>query len=156
MRIAIIGGGLSGLACAWGLRDQHDIVLFEAADWLGGHTHTVDVELAGQNYAVDTGFIVFNDATYPNFIRLLDQLGLQGQATNMSFSVATGGREYASHDLPALFADAKNLFSPRHWAMLKDILRFNREAPGLKDSDDTRTLAEYLKDESYSKAFSQD
>ncbi|RZO82703.1 MAG: FAD-dependent oxidoreductase [Oceanococcus sp.] len=158
MRIAIIGGGIAGLATAYGLDAHHDVVLFEAADWLGGHTHTVDVPLtlasgATRNYAVDTGFIVFNDATYPHFIRLLDQLGLQGQATDMSFSVANGSLEYASHSLDGLFAQRRRLLSVAHLKMLREILRFNRQARQLVGRDDPRTLAEFLAGEGYSDTF---
>ncbi len=154
MRIAIIGGGIAGLAAAYGLDQQHEAVLFEAADWLGGHTHTVDVALdGGRAYAVDTGFIVFNDATYPHFIRLLAQLGLSGQATDMCFSVANGGLEYASHSLDGLFAQRRRAISPRHLGMLGEIVRFNRQVRGLIGSNDPRTLGEYLKGEGYSETF---
>ena len=96
MKIAIVGSGIAGLTCAYLLQRQHQITLFEASDWVGGHTHTVDVEVQGQSFAIDTGFIVFNDWTYPNFIRLLDQLGVASQPTEMSFSVhdPTSGSEY--------------------------------------------------------------
>lgn len=158
MRIAIIGGGISGLASAWGLHRQHDTVLFEASDWLGGHTHTIDVpwpqaDNKPQHYAVDTGFIVFNDNTYPHFIRLLAQLGLQGQATDMSFSVANGGLEYASHSLDGLFAQRARLASPQYWNMIRQILRFNRLARQLIGSNDERTLAQFLQDEGFSAHF---
>ncbi len=158
MRIAIIGGGISGLAAAWGLHQQHDTVIFEAADWLGGHTHTIDVdwpETRGRqtSYAVDTGFIVFNDNTYPHFIRLLDQLGLTGQATDMSFSVAHAELEYASHSLDGLFAQRRRLLSPRHWNMIRQILRFNRLARALVGQNDQRSLAEFLESEGFSADF---
>ena len=160
MRIGIIGGGISGLAAAYGLDKQHDVVLFEAADWLGGHTHTVDVSLdgtdqnpSGQDFAVDTGFIVFNDNTYPHFIRLLAQLGLSGLATDMSFSVANQGLEYASHSFSGLFAQRMRALSPQHWNMLREILRFNKHALKLIGSDDPRTLSEYLAGEGYSQNF---
>ena len=154
MRIAIIGGGIAGLAAAHGLDRQHELVLFEAARWLGGHTHTVDVALDdGRAYAVDTGFIVFNDATYPHFIRLLEQLGLNGQATDMSFSVANAGLEYASHSVNGLFAQRQRVLSPRHLGMLGEILRFNRQVRELIGTADERTLGEYLSTEGYSNTF---
>jgi predicted NAD/FAD-binding protein len=87
MKIAIIGSGISGLTCAHLLDRRHDVTVFEASDWIGGHSHTVDVDVQGERHAIDTGFIVFNDWTYPNFIRLLDQLGVASQPTEMSFSV---------------------------------------------------------------------
>lgn len=155
MRIAIIGGGISGLAAAWGLHGRHETVLFEAADYLGGHTHTIDVEMGGAHYPIDTGFIVFNDATYPHFIRLLSQLDIRGQVTDMSFSVAGNGLEYASHSLGGLFAQRRRILSPQHWRMLAEIIRFNREAPRIIDSADDRTLLQYLQEEAYTAHFIQ-
>lgn len=132
MKIAIIGTGISGLTSAYLLSRQHEVSVFEAASWIGGHTHTVDVALEGRHYAVDTGFIVFNEWTYPNFIKLLDQLGVGFKPTEMSFSVRdpTSGLEYNGHSLNSLFAQRSNLFSPPFWGMLRDILRFNRECLG--------------------------
>lgn len=130
MKIAIIGSGISGLACAYLLARRHDVTVFEAESWIGGHTHTVPVEFDGRHYQIDTGFIVFNDWTYPNFIRLLDQLGVAYKPTEMSFSVCdpASGTEYNGHNLNTLFAQRRNLFSPAFWGMLQDLLRFNREA----------------------------
>ncbi|KAB0498586.1 NAD(P)/FAD-dependent oxidoreductase [Pseudomonas vancouverensis] len=130
MKIAIIGSGISGLTSAYLLNRAHEISLFEASDWIGGHTHTVDVTVEGQRYAVDTGFIVFNDWTYPNFMRLLSQLGVRYKATEMSFSVndPDSGLEYNGNSLNSLFAQRSNLLSPGFWGMLRDILRFNKEA----------------------------
>lgn len=132
MKIAIIGTGISGLTSAYLLSRQHEISVFEAASWIGGHTHTVDVALEGRHYAVDTGFIVFNEWTYPNFIKLLGQLGVGFKPTEMSFSVRdpASGLEYNGHSLNSLFAQRSNLFSPPFWGMLRDILRFNRECLG--------------------------
>ncbi len=155
MRIAVIGGGIAGLSSAWGLHERHELVLFEAADWLGGHTHTVTVQHARREYAIDTGFIVFNDATYPHFIRLLKALNLAGQATDMSFSVSDGAVEYASHSLRGLFAQPRNLVSPHHLKMLGEILRFNQNSRALIGSNDSRTLAEYLTEQGYSATFRQ-
>ncbi|MBU1284454.1 MAG: FAD-dependent oxidoreductase [Gammaproteobacteria bacterium] len=160
MKIAIIGSGIAGLTSAYLLNRNHDITVFEAGDWIGGHTHTVDVQVAGQGYAVDTGFIVFNDWTYPNFIRLLSQLGVGFKATEMSFSVndPVSGVEYNGHSLNSLFAQRRNLLSPKFWGMVRDILRFNREA--LNDLNQQRiasdmTLGDYLKANGYSERFIQ-
>ena len=158
MNIAIIGSGIAGLTCAYLLNRQHQITVFESSDWVGGHTHTVDVEVAGQQYAIDTGFIVFNDWTYPNFIRLLDQLGVASQPAEMSFSVhdPLSGCEYNGNNLNSLFAQRRNLFSPRFIGMLRDILRFNREA--LFDLEQQRlaadtTLGDYLRQRGYGQRF---
>jgi len=160
MKIAIIGSGIAGLTSAYLLNRSHDITVFEAGDWIGGHTHTVDVQVAGLRYAVDTGFIVFNDWTYPNFIRLLSQLGVGFKATEMSFSVSdpVSGVEYNGHSLNSLFAQRSNLVSPKFWGMVRDILRFNREA--LNDLNQQRiasdmTLGDYLKANGYSERFTQ-
>ncbi|HUE93195.1 NAD(P)/FAD-dependent oxidoreductase [Pseudomonas sp.] len=160
MKIAIIGSGIAGLTSAYLLNRSHDIRVFEAGDWIGGHTHTVDVQVAGQRYAVDTGFIVFNDWTYPNFIRLLGKLGVGFKATEMSFSVSDplSGVEYNGHSLNSLFAQRRNLLSPKFWGMVRDILRFNREA--LNDLNQQRiastmTLGDYLKANGYSERFIQ-
>lgn len=160
MKIAIIGSGIAGLTSAYLLNRRHDITVFEASDWIGGHTHTVDVEVKGQRYAVDTGFIVFNDWTYPNFIRLLSQLGVGFKDTEMSFSVSDplSGVEYNGHNLNTLFAQRSNLVSPKFIGMVRDILRFNREA--LNDLNNQRidadmTLGDYLKANGYSERFIQ-
>jgi predicted NAD/FAD-binding protein len=160
MKIAIIGSGIAGLTSAYLLNRRHDIRVFEASDWIGGHTHTVDVQVDGQSYALDTGFIVFNDWTYPNFIRLLSQLGVGFKATEMSFSVSDplSGVEYNGHNLNSLFAQRRNLISPKFWGMVRDILRFNREA--LDDLNQQRiastmTLGDYLKANGYSERFTQ-
>ncbi|WP_454863971.1 NAD(P)/FAD-dependent oxidoreductase [Pseudomonas hormoni] len=158
MNIAIIGSGISGLTCAYLLNRSHAITLFEAGDRVGGHTHTVDVKVDGKEYAVDTGFIVFNDRTYPNFIRLLGQIGVGFKATEMSFSVTDpdSGLEYNGNNLNSLFAQRRNLLSPRFWGMLRDILRFNKRAQS--DLSEGRiaadtTLDEYLKAGGYGEQF---
>lgn len=158
MRIAIVGSGIAGLTCAYLLNRHHDIQVFEASNWIGGHTHTVDVEVNGRPYAIDTGFIVFNDWTYPNFIRLLSELGVPFKPTEMSFSVSdpVTGTEYNGHDLNTLFAQRSNLVSPAFWGMVRDILRFNRNA--LNDLDQGRiaadmTLGDYLTQNGYGRRF---
>jgi predicted NAD/FAD-binding protein len=129
VNIAIVGSGISGLTSAWLLNRVHDITVFEADDWIGGHTHTVNVSVNGKRYAIDTGFIVFNDWTYPNFIKLLGQLGVAFKPTEMSFSVCDPdtGTEYNGNNLNSLFAQRSNLLSPGFWGMLRDILRFNKQ-----------------------------
>lgn len=158
MNIAIIGSGISGLTSAYLLNRNHEITLFEAGDRVGGHTHTVDVTVNEQRYAVDTGFIVFNDWTYPNFIRLLGQIGVGFKPTQMSFSVTDpdSGVEYNGNTLNSLFAQRRNLLSPGFWGMLRDILRFNKHArldlaEGRIAAD--TTLDEYLKTNGYGERF---
>ncbi|MBN3963705.1 FAD-dependent oxidoreductase [Pseudomonas gregormendelii] len=158
MKIAIIGSGISGLTSAHLLNRSHEITLFEASDWIGGHTHTVDVTVDGRNYAVDTGFIVFNDWTYPNFIRLLGLLGVRFKPTTMSFSVTDpdSGLEYNGNNFNSLFAQRRNLLSPGFWGMLRDIVRFNKQA--LRDLEEQRisadtTLDQYLKAGKYGERF---
>ncbi len=155
MNIAIIGTGISGLTAAWHLHREHRLTIFEANDYIGGHTNTVEAEFWGKTYAVDTGFIVYNDWTYPNFIQLLDQLGVASQRTLMSFSVRCErtGLEYNGQDLNTLFAQRFNLFRPSFHRMLRDILRFNREAPALLEGDGEISLNDYLREQRYSREF---
>lgn len=141
---------------AYRLSKDHDITVFESDNRIGGHTHTVEVSAGGHNWAVDTGFIVFNDATYPNFIALLDELGVESQASDMSFSVSKreNGLEYNGASLNALFAQRSNLLKPSFYRMLMDILRFNRDAPALLDNPaGDITLGEYLDANRYSREF---
>ena len=154
-KIAVVGSGISGLTSAYLLSRDHQVTVYEASDYLGGHTHTHVIELEGRQLNVDTGFIVYNDRTYPNFISLLDQLGCTGLATEMSFSVNRPGLEYNGHSINTLFAQRRNLVNPRFLGMLLDILRFNRNAPAIGIEDD-RSLGEYLSDEHYGAAFQQD
>ncbi len=161
MRIALIGTGISGLTAAWLLSRRHEVTVFEAEPRIGGHTATVDVTVAGQHFAIDTGFIVFNDRTYPNFIRLLGELGVASQATEMSFSVSNdlSGLEYAGSNLNTLFAQRRNLLRPRFWAMVRDILRFNRSAVSDLEQGripDGMTLGEYLDEGGYCAQFRDD
>ncbi|MCF5023183.1 NAD(P)/FAD-dependent oxidoreductase [Pseudomonas lurida] len=158
MKIAIIGSGIAGLTSAYLLSRRHDITLFEAGDRIGGHTHTVNVTVEGKSYAVDTGFIVFNDWTYPHFIRLLGQIGVKFKPTEMSFSVCDENTrfEYNGNNLNSLFAQRRNILSPGFWGMLRDILRFNRQAP--LDLQEQRisaemTLGDYLEAGGYGPRF---
>lgn len=156
MKIAVVGTGISSMVCARVLATRHEVTVYEAADYVGGHTNTIDVPLDGRTWPVDTGFIVFNDWTYPNFIRLLEILGVPSRASDMSFSVRSraSGLEYNGTSLNTLFAQRSNLFRPSFHRMIRDILRFNREAPRLLESDDDGvTLGEYLDAGRYSRAF---
>lgn len=156
MRIAIIGSGISGLACAWRLGHEHEVVLFEANAYLGGHTHTHDIELEGGHYRVDTGFIVHNPRHYPLLHQVFDELGVASQPTTMSFSVrnAASGLEYNATTLDTLFCQRRNLVSPRFLGMVKDLLRFYKEAPAVLDgAEPGPTLGEYLAQHRYGAAF---
>ena len=158
MRIAIVGSGIAGLTAAYLLNKKYDITLFEAESRLGGHTATVDVEENGRELAIDTGFIVFNDWTYPNFIKLMEQIGVSSQPTDMGFSVCSDSDsfEYAGNNLNSLFAQRSSLFSAGHWRMLRDIVRFNRAAvQDWRDGklDDNLSLGDYLASNGYSEEF---
>jgi predicted NAD/FAD-binding protein len=159
MKIAIIGTGIAGNVIAHHLHREHDITLFEANRHVGGHTHTHEVTSNGRTYAVDTGFIVYNDWTYPNFIALLEELGVESQAADMSFAVKSevSGLEYCGSSLNRLFAQRRNLIRPAFYRMLRDIIRFNREAPRLLQADSpSKTLGDYLAAEGYSRNFVDD
>jgi len=156
MKIAIIGSGISGLTAAYYLHKNHPITVFEAQDKVGGHTETHSIELAGKTWQVDTGFIVFNDRTYPNFIRLMDELGVKWQDSKMSFSVKCerSGLAYKGGDLNGLFAQRRNLIRPSFLKMIADILRFNQESPQwLESGDNETTLGDYLSERKFSDAF---
>jgi predicted NAD/FAD-binding protein len=156
LRIAIVGTGISGLTAAHYLRRRHEVVMFEGSDYVGGHTHTVDVEFRGEQATIDTGFIVFNDWTYPNFIRLLTELGVRWQDTDMSFSVRCdrSGWEYNGGSLSGLFVQKRNFFRPAFWWMIRDILRFNRDSPRiLAETDNSETVGDYLKRMGYGASF---
>jgi len=156
MKIAIVGSGIAGNVAAYRLHRDHDIAVFEASDHVGGHTHTHLVEQDGRQVAVDTGFIVFNDWTYPHFVALLDELGVESQESAMSFSVkcAASGLEYNGTTLNSLFAQRRNLVRPSFWRMIQDILRFNREAPALLATDAQEiSLGDYLSEHRFSREF---
>ena len=156
MRIAVVGAGVSGLVCAHMLRGEHEVTLFEANDYAGGHTHTVRVDTADETHHVDTGFIVHNDRNYPRFVRLLESVGVATQPAPMSFSVSDGrgGLEYNGASANGLFANRANLVSPRFHRMILDLLRFNREAPALIGLNGSGpTLGEFLDEGGYSRAF---
>ena len=129
-RIAVIGAGISGLAAAYLLSSRHDVALYEAGSYLGGHSNTVDVEVDGQTHPVDTGFLVYNERTYPNLVRLFAELGVRAHRSEMSFSVSLdhGRTEWAGTSLDSVFAQRQHLVSPRFLGMLRDIVRFNRDA----------------------------
>jgi len=156
MKVAVVGTGIAGNVAAYYLNRSHDITVYEAGAWVGGHTNTIDVDTADGPLPVDTGFIVFNDRTYPNFIRLLEELGVDSQDSEMSFSVRKNrpSLEYNGSNLNGLFAQRRNLLRPSFLRMIRDILRFNREATLLlADGDRETTLGEYLRREGYSDEF---
>lgn len=163
MKIAIIGSGISGLTAAYYLHKNHDISLFEADERVGGHTATVDVEVQGKAFSIDTGFIVFNDWTYPRFIELMDEIGVVSRQSDMSFSVSCErtGLEFAGVDgrmnlINGLFAQRRNLFSPTYINLLLDIVRFNKIAVADVENENVEhsiTLRDYVKKYRLSQAF---
>ena len=156
MRIAIIGTGISGMVTAYLLSDSHDIAVFEKNEYIGGHTHTIDVSIGGRRYAVDTGFIVFNEVTYPNFLKLLTRLGVEYQPSTMTFSVKSerDGIEYGAHDLNSIFAQRKNLLAPSFYRMIWDIFRFRREFGRLLEEERREEgLVTFLRSRGYSRRF---
>ena len=159
MKIAIVGGGISGLYAAHYLSKQHHVTLYEAHDTLGGHTDTHSITIKERNYKIDTGFIVFNEHNYHYFCRFLNDLGVASQTSIMTFSVADAlsGIEYNATTLDKLFCQRRNLFRPKFYRMVRDILRFYREAPALlNSSDDELTLGDYLDQQHYSQTFIDD
>jgi predicted NAD/FAD-binding protein len=158
LKIAVVGSGVSGLSAAWLLSRAHDVTLIEQHERPGGHSNTVDVQGIGGEIAVDTGFIVYNEPAYPNLTALFGHLGVATKATEMTFAVslADGALEYAGNDLFTLFAQKKNLFSPRFWSMLFDIRRFYAEAPGHLAQMEGITLGDYLDAHKYGAAFRED
>lgn len=158
MKIAIVGTGIAGNTAAYKLHREHDVTVFEAAAYVGGHTNTVDVYENGRRIPIDTGFIVFNDRTYPNFIELLDEIGQPSQPSEMTFSVQSisAGLEYNGASLNALFAQRRNLLRPSFYRMIRDILRFNEAALLAVDNvSESQTLGEYLIDNAYGREFTQ-
>ncbi|MCG6917191.1 MAG: FAD-dependent oxidoreductase [Deltaproteobacteria bacterium] len=156
MKIAVIGAGISGMVTAYLLCQDHDITVFEANDYIGGHTNTIDVGFNGANYRVDTGFIVFNKENYPNFVKLMERLSVTYQPSNMSFSVQCEltGLEYCPSTLNSLFAQKRNLFRPSFYRMLFEVFRFRREAQEiLRSKDYETTLGAYLGQRKYSQIF---
>lgn len=156
MRVAVVGSGIAGLSAAWLLSRQHEVVLFEAESRLGGHTHTHEVEQAGKHYRVDTGFIVHNAHNYPLLTRMFDELGVASQDTTMSFGaqVEATGLEYNATHLDALFCQRRNLLSPSFIRMVREILRFYREAGALlRDPGPGPSLGDYLEQNRYSALF---
>ena len=156
MKIAIIGSGISGLTTAYLLHKDHDITVFEANDYIGGHTHTHEISQNNKMWRVDSGFIVYNEKTYPNFIKLLKELKVKVQKTTMGFSVKAPSQnlEYSGGSLNTVFAQRLNLFKPAFLIMLKDILRFNRlAAKELSKVDETTTILSFLEKHKFSKPF---
>jgi uncharacterized protein len=170
MRVAVIGSGIAGISCAWLLTRHTDgarqVTLFEQNDYLGGHTNTIDVTLDGVSHPVDTGFLVYNDWTYPNLIAMFKHIGIDSAPSDMSFGIklldaaGRGRLEWCgSNDIRTVFAQPSNLFRPAFLGMLKDLLRFNREVTALADSsqgDATKlpgTLGQYLNSNGYGMAF---
>ncbi len=157
-RIAVIGAGVSGLTAAWLLSEQHDVQIFEAGSYAGGHTNTEKVEAGGRVWPVNTGFIVYNDWTYPNFIKLMDRLGVKSEVSSMSFSVDchASGLQYNGTSLNTLFAQRKNVLNLNFLKMIREILRFNKESRAdLADGQipEGETLGEYLNRNRYSRYF---
>ena len=157
MKIAIIGSGISGLTCGYHLHREHDITLYEANDYVGGHTATVDVELDNKSYAVDTGFIVYNDRTYPNFMALMTEIGVTGTPSEMSFSVRndSNGLEYNGHTVTTLFAQKRNWFNPKFYRFIFEILRFNKQVKQVASQPikGQETLGEFLEINNFSEFF---
>jgi predicted NAD/FAD-binding protein len=156
MNIAIVGTGIAGNVAAHYLNKEHHITVFESSDYVGGHTHTHQIDIGDESHIIDTGFIVFNEKTYPNFISLLDELGVESQQSDMSFSVQCEktGLEYNGSSLNQLFAQRRNLFRPSFHRMIRDILRFNKQSLELlQQPHDRLSLGEYLSANDYSEQF---
>ncbi|MEH0758151.1 NAD(P)/FAD-dependent oxidoreductase [Vibrio sp. 16] len=157
MKIAIIGTGISGLTCGYHLHKEHDVTVFEANDYIGGHTATIDVQLENKTYAVDTGFIVYNDRTYPNFIQMMNEIGVKGLPTQMSFSVRNDvtGLEYNGHTVTTLFAQKRNWFNPKFYSFIFEILKFNKAVKQVVELNQgqQQTLGEFLNTQGFSDYF---
>lgn len=157
-RLAVVGAGIAGLSMAWLARDDFEVVLYEAADRLGGHADTQLVRVDGTEVAVDTGFIVLNDRNYPNLEGFFRALGVATHDSDMSFavSIGDGALEYGGANLGQMFAQKSNVVRPRFWRMIQDILRFNREAPALLEGGNDETLGDYLDRRGYRPGFVED
>jgi len=155
MKIAIIGSGISGLTASYLLNKRHEITLFEKNDYIGGHTHTHDITFGEQTFSIDSGFIVYNEKTYPNFIKLLDILNVERQKTTMGFSVKSEVKnlEYAGNSLKSLFTQKRNYFRPSFLRMLADIIRFNKKAKTQMSMSPQVTLGQYLDQNLFSESF---
>lgn len=155
--VAVVGSGISGLAAAWLLSRSHRVTLLERDGRLGGHTHTVVVDTVNGPQPLDTGFLVHNRATYPNLVRLFEEIGVETQPSDMSFSVSSsaGGFEYSSRGVGGFFAHRKNFVAPGHYRLLADIMRFNRDAPRVLDlpGAESWTLADYLRGQEFGERF---
>ncbi|MDM0044498.1 FAD-dependent oxidoreductase [Variovorax dokdonensis] len=157
-KIAVIGSGVSGLSAAWLLSRAHDVTLFESHQRLGGHAHTVDVDVDGVPLAVDTGFIVYNEPAYPNLTAMFEHLGVRTEGSDMSFAVSLddGQLEYSSDGLAGLFAQPVNALRPRFWRMLAELRRFYRDAPADARNFGLVALDDYLDARGYGDAFRAD
>lgn len=155
-RIAVIGSGISGLVSAYLLSQRYDITLYEANDYLGGHTHTIDINIEHEKYAVDTGFIVFNKKTYPNFCKLMSSINIDILKSEMSFSYCSdhSALEYNGHNLNTLFADRGNLFNPAFYRFIKDIIQFNHDAKSfLANNHQDISIREFTQSKGYKQLF---
>jgi predicted NAD/FAD-binding protein len=158
LSIAIVGSGIAGMSAAWLLSQRHDVTLYEQDKRLGGHTNTIDVTVDDRRHPVDTGFIVYNEQNYPNLTALFHHLGVATQPTDMSFGVSLddGNLEYASMGLRGLFAQYRNAVRPRFWMMIRDLVRFYREAPLSVAASGSISLGHYLERHGYGRAFRDD
>ena len=159
LKIAVVGTGISGMAAAWLLSNHHDITVYERADRIGGHSNTIDARTSHGVVPVDTGFIVYNEQTYPNLTALFDHLQVPTEASEMSLAVSLddGALEYSGSNLATLFAQKRNILSPRFWSMLRDLQRFYRDAPAdMHRLGEQATLGDYLKLGGYGTAFRDD
>ena len=160
LKIAVVGTGISGMSSAWLLAESHKVTVFEQNNYVGGHSNTVTAYDNGDRIPVDTGFIVYNEQTYPNLTALFSNLNVPTMASEMSFSASlqNGNFEYSGTNLNGLIGQRRNIFRPRFWRMLRDIQRFYREAPAFlrNNSDNAYTLGAFLKNYNYSKSFIND